>query len=160
MVSVVVPVMPLSDAPIVVVPVETGSAKPLLLMVATLVLLDVHEAEVVTSPFVPSENVALAVNCCDCPPANSKVGLLGATVIAVTTLVLTVKLAVLVTLLLLDLAVMTVVPTATAVASPEASMVATPVADESQLTWEVTSPVVLFPKVAVAVNCCVPVGRM
>lgn len=155
-----VPATPFSEAPIVVVPAETGCAKPLLLMVATLVALDVHAAEVVTSPFVPSENVALAVNCCDCPPANSKVGSFGVTVIAVMIFVLTVKLAVLVTLLLLDLAVIVVVPSATARARPPESMVATPVEEETQLTWEVTSPVVLLPKVAVAVNCCVPLGRM
>ena len=37
-------------------------------------------------------------------------------------------------------------------------MVATLVEDDSQVTCEVTSPVVLLPKVAVAVNCAVVVG--
>jgi len=73
-------------------------------------------------------------------------------------LLLTVTGAVAVTLLLFDLAVMVVVPKATPVTRPELLMVATFGEEEVQVTCEVTSPDVLLPKVAVAVNCCVVVG--
>ncbi len=75
-------------------------------------------------------------------------------------LLLTVTGAVAVTLLLFDLAVMVVVPSATPVASPELSMVATVGEEDVHVTCDVTSPDVLLPKVAVAVNCSVPVGVM
>ncbi len=73
-------------------------------------------------------------------------------------MLLTVTGAVAVTLLLFDLAVMVVLPSATPVARPELLMVATPGEEDVQVTCEVTSPFVLLPKVAVAVNCCVVVG--
>lgn len=73
-------------------------------------------------------------------------------------LLLTVTGAVAVALLLFDLAVMVVLPTATPVTRPELLMVATLGEEEVQVTCEVTSPDVLLPKVAVAVNCCVVVG--
>ena len=57
-----------------------------------------------------------------------------------------------------DFAVMFVVPSATAVASPAVLMVAILVADDTQVTCEVTSPVELSPNVPVAVYCCVAVG--
>jgi hypothetical protein len=155
----VVPVTPLSDAPMVVVPVLTGDAKPPLVMVATAVLLEDQVAEFVTFPTVPSENVADAVNCCCWPLDNRIVGFVGLTVMALTVLLLTVNVAVAV-LLLLDLAVIVLVPSATAVARPEELMVATLVDEEAHVTDDVTSPVVLLPKVAVAVNCCVAVGLM
>lgn len=59
-----------------------------------------------------------------------------------------------------DVAVMVLVPTATAVASPVLLMVAMLGAEEVQVTCELTLPVVLLPKVAVAVNCCVAFGRI
>lgn len=52
-----------------------------------------------------------------------------------------------------DFAVMVVVPVATPVASPAVLIVAMLVFDEVQVTWFVASPIVLLPKVAVAVNC-------
>lgn len=73
-------------------------------------------------------------------------------------LLLTVTGAVAVALLLFDLAVMVVLPSATPVTRPELSTVATLGEEEVQVTCEVTSPDVLLPKVAVAVNCCVVVG--
>lgn len=75
-----------------------------------------------------------------------------------TVLLLTVTGAVAVTLLLFDLAVITALPRATPVASPVLLMVAMLGEDEDHVTCEVTSPDELLPKVAVAVNCCVPVG--
>jgi len=75
-------------------------------------------------------------------------------------LLLTVTGAVAVALLLFDLAVMVVLPSATPVTSPELLTVATLGEEDVQVTCEVTSPEVLLPKVAVAVNCCVVVGVM
>jgi len=63
-VSEVVPAVPPSDALIVVVPTETGTANPVVLTVATDVALEFQPAELVTLPTEPSENVADAVNCC------------------------------------------------------------------------------------------------
>src|SRR5436305_13830 len=51
----------------VVVPVETAVTNPPVVTVATAVLLDDQATEVVTSPVDPSENVPVAVNCCDEP---------------------------------------------------------------------------------------------
>lgn len=59
----VVPTTPLAEALIVVVPLETGEASPALEITATLVALEFQDALLVTSPTVPSENVAEAVNC-------------------------------------------------------------------------------------------------
>jgi hypothetical protein len=156
-VSEVEPTTPPALALTVVVPTPTGDATPVvLLMVATAVTLDVHDA--VTLPVVLSEKVATAVNC-TVPPVESEIESSdGVTVIDVMILSLTVIGAVAVTLLLFDLAVRVEVPSAAAVTSPELSTVATLVAEEVQLTCEVTSPVVLLPKVAVAVNCSVLVG--
>lgn len=116
----------------VVVPAATGDASPLLLMIATLVLLELQVAE--TSPTVPSEKVAEAANCCVCPWEIEMLGFDGVTVSAVMTLLLTVTTAVAVTLLLFDLAVRVEVPSATAVTSPELLTVATFVAEELHAT--------------------------
>ena len=132
-------------------PDEIAVTKPELVTVATETELELQAADELTSPTEPSENVAEAENCCCCPVVM--VMLLGFTVMELMVLLLTVMGAVAVTLLLLDLAVMVVLPKATAVANPEVSMVATLLEDDSQVTCEVTSPVVLLPKVAVAVNC-------
>jgi hypothetical protein len=75
----------------------------------------------------------------------------GLMVMAVMILLLTVNGAVAVTLP--DCAVMVVDPKATAVASPELLIVATLVEEDSHVTCEVTSLVVSFPSVPVAVNC-------
>ena len=69
-VSEAVPVTPPKVAIIVVVPVEMALAKPVEVMVATLTLLELHVTDVVMSPFVPSEYVAVAVYCC-CSPVVS-----------------------------------------------------------------------------------------
>jgi len=63
-VSDVLPTALPSDALMVTLPMETGLAKPALVIVATEVALEVQVAEVVMSPIVPSEYVAVAVNCC------------------------------------------------------------------------------------------------
>jgi len=60
-----------------------------------------------------------------------------------------------------DFAEMVVVPSwDPAVARPALLIVAMLVADEVQSTWPVTSPVVLFPNVPVAVYCCTPAGAI
>lgn len=54
-VSVVVPATLPAEAAMVTLPTATGLTKPLLLMVAIELLLEVHDELVVTSPTVPSE---------------------------------------------------------------------------------------------------------
>jgi hypothetical protein len=54
-VSDVLPTAPPSDALMVVLPMETGLAKPALVIVATEVALEVQVAEIVMFPIVPSE---------------------------------------------------------------------------------------------------------
>jgi hypothetical protein len=130
--SEVVPTTPPAEALIVVVPMDTGDASPVLLMVATLVVLEFHAAD--TLPTVPSEKVAEAANCCVCPAEIEMLGFDGVTVMAVIVLVLTVMRAVAVTLLLFDLAVRVEVPSATAVTSPEVLTVAILVAEEVHAT--------------------------
>ena len=140
-----------------VLPMETGLARPLLLMVATLGVLDDQVTDVVTLLVDPSENVAVAVNCWVWARLNDIVALAGLMARLVTVLLLTVSVALAVTLLV-DLAVIVVVPNATPVASPEVSIVAMAGEEDVQVTCEVTSPVLLLPKVAVALNCWVAVG--
>lgn len=60
---VVEPLTPLSVAVIVVVPVATAVARPVLLIVATLGAEELHVAEEETSLLVPSPNEPIAVNC-------------------------------------------------------------------------------------------------
>lgn len=95
------------------------------------------------------------MNCC-CWPLII-VAFWGFNVMAVMILLLTVR-GEAVEVTLPDFAVMLEVPSATAVANPEVLIVATLVAEDIQVTCEVTSPVVLFPKVAVAEYCCVAIG--
>lgn len=61
--SVVVAATPPADAPIVVLPIVTGLARLLLLIVATAGLLELQVGVAVTSPNEPSGKVAVAVNC-------------------------------------------------------------------------------------------------
>ena len=128
------------------------------LTVATPCTLEFHAAWLVTSALVLSSKVALAVNaCCVWPPEEKlMVALGGLTVMLLIVRLLTVNVAFALTLP--DLAVMVVLPKATAVANPEVSMVAMLVADDVQVTLEVTSPVLLLPNRAVALNCCWVVG--
>lgn len=101
----------------------------------------------------------MAVNCCVWSAESEIDEFVGLMVRAVTVLLLTVRVTSEVTLLL-DLAVMVVLPSATPVANPEVSIVAIPVCEEVQVTDEVTSPVLLSPKVAVALYCWVACGKM
>lgn len=146
----------------VVLPTEIALANPVELIEATPGTLELQPAWLVTVANVPSEKFAVAVNCTVVLPPNTpdkeRVEFCGLIVRLVTVLLLTVRVVVAVTLLL-DFAVIVEVPSATPVANPEeASMVAMALWDEIQVTWSVTSPWELFPKVAVAVYCCVPCG--
>jgi len=147
---------PLKVAVIVVVPVATPVASPLLLIVAAAVLLEIQVAEVVTVWTLLSEKVAVAVNCCVNPEVT--VVLAGDIVIELTTLLLTVR--VVVCFMPLSVAVMVVLPRATAVAKPLASMVATAGFEEVQVAVELISRVLPSPKTPLAENCSVPVGRI
>ena len=51
-------------ASIVVDPAEFPVASPMLFMEATVVVVEFHEQEVVTSTMLPSDMVHVAVNCC------------------------------------------------------------------------------------------------
>lgn len=151
------PAWPPADALIVVLPFDPGVAKPVLETVATLVLLELHAQLFVMSTNVPSDSAAVAVNCWVCPVASVSDTFVGERLMLEIVLVLTVSTAVPVTSLLFDFAVMVVVPAATAVALPELSIVATLGDDEDHETL-VVRPALLFPKVAVAVNCWVACG--
>jgi hypothetical protein len=153
-VNVVEAVTPLKVAVIVVVPVEMPVATPAALMVAAAVLLDVHVAELVTMAVVLSEYVAVAVNCCVEP--ESTVALVGAIVMELTTLLLTVR--VVLWVMPLSVAVIVVLPSATAVARPEAAIVAIAGLEEVQVAVVVMSRVVPSPKTPLAENCCVAAG--
>lgn len=138
-------------------PVVTAVASPLELTVATPLLL---EAQFTWLVVLPSENVAVATNCAVvcCPKERLMVALVGLMVMDWTVLLLTVRVTPVALTLLVDFALMVVVPSATPVASPELSMVAMVGDEEVQVTSEVTSPVLLLPKVAVALNCWVAFG--
>ena len=140
--SVVEAFTPLKLAPMVVVPVKTPVASPLLLMVAVGWLLDVQVVDVVTSAVVLSEYVAVAVNCCVDPV--STVPFDGEIASELTTLLLMVS--VVFCVMPLSVPEIAVLPMATPDASPEASIVATTGFDELQVTFAVMSRVVPSPK--------------
>jgi hypothetical protein len=154
----VVPVWLARVAEIVAVPVLTPVAKPVLLIVAIAVLLEVQLTRLVTFPALePSENVAVAMNCCWVPLVI--VGFCGEIVMVLIDFAATV-IGTPVALTLPDFALIVVVPNvvplgkvAAAVARPEELTVAMVVEDEDQVTCVVTSPVELSPNVAIAVNC-------
>ena len=66
-VSTVLPVMLLSAAEMVVLPVFTPVASPAAVIVATLVLDEAQVTELVIFCVLPSEYVPVAVNCCVAP---------------------------------------------------------------------------------------------
>lgn len=125
--------------------------------VATPLFDEVQLARFVTLAVVLSEYVAVAVHWSEVPTV--KVVVWQDTETLWTVLLLTVS-GEAVEMTLPDVAVILVTPRETAVASPDVSMVAMLVADDVHVTWSVTSPVVLLPKVPVAEYCCVPVGKM
>ena len=141
----------------VAVPVATAVTSPVLETVATLELLVFQVALLVTLLLELFEKFAVAASCCVCPAI--RLTLEGETVTLVTVELLTVNPVWAMTLP--DLAAIVVVPRREpAVARPALLMVAILVAVELQVTEVVASPVVLLPKVAVAVYCCTPPGAM
>ena len=118
-----------------VVPCATPVARPPAVMVAVAELDVDHVDEFVTFVRVPSENVPVAVYCCDLPCAI--VALAGVTAIDTRDAGPTV--AVVLPLMAPEVALTCDVPNATAVASPVAVTVTVAVLDEDQVTEPVTT---------------------
>ena len=158
-VSVVDPDTPPDVALIVVEPAAAEVASPLvpaeLLMAATAAADEFQVTAVVRSCVVLSENVAVAVNCCDVP--LTMLGLVGVT--AMDTSVAGVTVSVVDLDMFPDVAVIVAEPTAAEVARPLVAaaplMAATAAADEFQVTSAVRSCAVPSENIPVAVNCCV-----
>ncbi len=131
-------------------PPVTRVATPLLLMVAMEVLLLVHCTTLVRFWVVPSEKVPLAVNCW-VPCVCATLGFVGEMVRPPDCKVAVLTISEAVAEPLPELAVIVVVPLATAVATPAFETVATDVFEEDHLAVEVTSCVVPFTVVPVAV---------
>jgi hypothetical protein len=126
------PVEPLIDpelAWIVVLPTPTPVVKPVPVIVATPVLLELQVTEVVRFTVLPSLYVPVAVNCCVNPRAI--VGFAGVTAID-TSAVVTVRLAA--PLMEPEVACIVVLPLATALATPAALIVATAMFVELHVT--------------------------
>jgi hypothetical protein len=79
-------VFPAAVAVMFVLPVATAVAKPLAAIVATLVLDEVHVAELVRSFVLLSEYIPVAVNCCVAPAAIDAEAGVTATLVSVTPL--------------------------------------------------------------------------
>ena len=139
------------------VPTANAVANPVLEIDATELGRAFHVEFAVTSPVVPSLYVAVAVNWTVVGPRERlSVWVSGWMVTLATCLVATVTPVVAITLPLEALTV--ALPRLTPVRSPPLVIVAMLVGVVDQVTWLVTSPVVLLPKVAVAVYCCVTLG--
>jgi hypothetical protein len=138
-------------AVMVVVPAVRAVARPLLLIPATVVLDELQVTCVVISRVVPSEKVAVAVNCWVI--ATDMTGLAGVKDMEDWPSEFTVRVVLPETVP--EVAVMVTVPVAMAVARPLLSTVATNGLCEFQVTCAVISWVVPSEKVPVAVNCWV-----
>src|ERR1700736_5886859 len=136
-------------AEIVEVPTPAAVAKPVLLIVATVVVPEAHTT-LFNTCVLPSPNVPVAVNCCVKPLAI--VGFKGVTTIDTNVGGVTVKRVDPVMLPLF--AEIVEVPTPAAVAKPVLLIVATVVVPEAHTTLFNTC-VLPSPNVPVAVNCCV-----
>src|ERR1700735_1146437 len=134
----------------VLVPAATPVANPPVVIVATLVVPELHVTELVKFCVELSEKVPVAVNCCVAALAIE--GFAGVT--AIDTSVTAVTVSVVEPLIAPETALIVLVPAATAVANPPVVMVATPVVAELQVTELVRFCVELSEKVPVAVNCC------
>jgi hypothetical protein len=147
-VSVVTPVSVATCAVITEAPTLLPVARPLALIVATLVLLEVNVAPGVRSCVEPSEYVPVAVNCCVTPFAM--IGLVGVTVIRASVAGVTVS--------VVEFTVepceqvIVVWPVASAVAMPAAEMLATVGDEELHVAVAVMSCVEPSVKTPVATN--------
>src|SRR6202022_2685257 len=147
-VSSVEPVMLPLVAEISDVPALTVVAKPVALIVATLVVADAHTA-LPSTCVVLSLNVPVAVNCCVVPLAID--GFAGVTAIDRNVAAVTVNWGE--PLFPPDVAVIVVVPGATLLTIPELLMVATAALDELHVTVFIRFRVAPSVKIPVAVNC-------
>src|ERR1700735_2504679 len=134
----------------VLVPAATPVANPPVVIVATLVVPELHVTELVKFCVELSEKVPVAVNCCFAPTLTE--GFAGVT--AIDTSVAAVTVRVVEPLIAPETALIVLVPGATPVAIPPVVMVATPVVAELQVTELVRFCVELSENVPVAVNCC------
>jgi hypothetical protein len=149
-VSVVPPVMVPNAAWIVEIPTFDVVARPVALIVATVVAKELQVAVGVKSAVVPSLYVPVAVNCCGVPIGTD--GFAGVTAIEIGAVAVTVsKVA---PLTPPTAAVIVVGPGVRVVAAPVALIVATVVADELHVAVAVKSAVVPSLYVPLAVNCC------
>jgi len=150
-VSVVEPLTAPEAALIVLVPAATPVANPPALIVATLVVCDVHVTVLVKFCVELSENVPVAVNCSVALFAIE--GFAGVT--AIDTSVGAVTVSSVVPSTAPEAASILLMPVATPVANPPAVIVTTPVDCELHVTELVKFCVELSEKVPVAVNCSV-----
>ena len=148
-----VPVVPPEVAVMVVAPAAVAVARPVLLLIFAIDVLDeLQVTDVVISWVDPSKNVPVAVNCREAP--TDMIGLAGVTVMEVRGEEITVT--VVLPRILPEVAVMVAVPPTTAVTRPVVLTVATVKLDELQVTCVVISWVVPSENVPVAVSCWVP----
>src|ERR1700678_4079035 len=150
-VSKVEPLIEDDVALIVEVPTPAPLASPEALIVAVVVVPELHVTVLVRFCVVPSLNVPVAVNCCVAPLAIE--GFAGVTVIDCSVAAVTVSKVE--PLMDDDVAVIVEVPTPAPVARPAALIVAVVVVPEDQVTLDVRFCVEPSLNVPVAVNCCV-----
>jgi hypothetical protein len=143
------PLIPPDVALIVEVPTPAPVARPAALMVAVVVVPELHVTVLVRFCVVPSLNVPVAVNCCVAPLAID--GFAGVTVIDCSVAAVTVSKVE--PLMDDDVAVIVEVPTPAPLASPAVLIVAVAVVPELQVTVLVRFCVVPLLNVPVAVNC-------
>src|SRR5580698_2783626 len=138
-------------AVIVEVPTPAPLARPAALIVAVVVVPELHVTVLVRFCVVPSLNVPVAVNCSVAPLVID--GLAGVTAIDCSVAAVTVNTVD--PLTVFKVALMVLVPTPTPVAKPPAVIVAVAVVPEAHVTEVVRFCVLLSLYVPVAVNCCV-----
>ena len=152
-VRIVVPDVLPELAVMVVAPVALAVARPVLLLIFAIVVLDeLQVTDVVITWVVPSKNVPVAMNCWVTP--TDTIGLAG--VITMEDRGEEITVTVVLPKILPEVAVMVAVPPKTAVARPVLLTVATDKLDEVQATAGVISRVVPSENVPVAINCWVP----
>jgi hypothetical protein len=150
-VSKVEPVIEDDVAVIVEVPTPAPFARPAALIVAVVVVPELHVTVLVRFCVVPSLKVPVAVNCCVAPLAID--GFAGVTAIDCSVAAVTVR--VVEPLIAPDVALIVEVPTPAPVARPAALIVAVVVVPDDHVTVLVRFCVVPSLNVPVAVNCCV-----
>ena len=149
--NVVVPLTLPDFAVIVELPTPAAVARPVALIVATVVVAELHVALAVRFCVLLSLNVPVAVNCCVRPLATE--GFAGVTAIETSVGAVTVRTVV--PVIDPDFALIVEVPAVSAVANPAELIVATEVVAEVHVALPVKFCVLLSLNVPVAVNCSV-----